>query len=174
MLISRRIVTQVDGQRMMLLIARDVSALRRQTRVIEGQQQLTRAVIDSEDHFVFVKDAELRYVLVNQAYARCVRSSPEAMVGRTPQELFPGKPVTDRVLQADREVLSTGRDVTQEDVIDFGDGPRQYLAHKQPLTLADGQRGVLAVIRDVTEERERACWPTSATRSVRPSTASWA
>ena len=36
----------------------------------------------------FIKDSELRYVVVNEAYARFFREAPEAFAGKTDRELF--------------------------------------------------------------------------------------
>jgi PAS domain S-box-containing protein len=151
--VSRRRVSEPGGRRLLLVVSRDVTALQEQSRAFERQVRLTREVIDLEEHYVFVKDDAMRYVLVNQAYARRVGRTPESMIGRTPHEVFGADPQLEELLAADRRVLAGGAELVREVVVDFGDGPRRLLEHKRRLELADGRPGVLAIVRDVTDDR---------------------
>ncbi len=153
--VSRRIVTAPDGRPMLLGIARDVTAQLDLARHAEQQRAFTQSVIDLDHHFILVKDRALRYVLVNDAYARTQGRRVGDFMGRTPQELFAGNAGLDRVLAADHQVIETGEVLEQEEEVDLGAGRRCFLAVRHPITLPDGERGVLAVIRDVTEERTR-------------------
>jgi hypothetical protein len=155
-IVTRRLVTSLDGHEMLLMVARDVTTLRDLARLNVHHERLVREVLDLEDHYILVKDAQMRYVLVNAAYARASGRSQADFVGRTPREVFgAGAENVERVLAADERVLRDNATVVQEDVVDIGQGRRRYLAAKRPILLADGSHGVLAVIRDVTEERER-------------------
>jgi PAS domain S-box-containing protein len=154
-IVTRRRVTSLDGHEMLLMVARDVTRLRDLARLNVHHEGLVREILDLEDHFILVKDAQMRYVLVNAAYARACGRPESDFVGRTPAQVFGNLQDTERVLGADLRVLRDGATVVQEDLIDIGQGLRRYLAAKRPIVLADGSRGVLAVVRDVTEERER-------------------
>jgi PAS domain S-box-containing protein len=155
-IVTRRRVTSLDGHEMLLMVARDVTRLRDLARLNQHHERLVREILDLEDHFIHVKDGQLRYVLVNAAYARASGRSEADFIGRTPRELFaPLNDNIEHILVADARVLREGVTVVQEDVLDIGQGKRRYLVSKSPIVLADGSRGVLAVIRDVTEERER-------------------
>ncbi len=155
MVFMRRLVSSLDGHQLLLIVGRDVTRLRELARLNRHHESLVREVIDLEDHFIVVKDAQLRYVLVNAAYARAVGRSEDAFVGRTVAEVFNLPECGGRVLEADMRVIREGVTTVQEETANIGQGPRRYLASKRPIDLADGSRGVLAVIRDVTEERER-------------------
>jgi PAS domain S-box-containing protein len=155
MVFMRRLVTSLDGHELLLIVGRDVTRLRELARLNRHHESLVREVIDLEDHFIVVKDAQLRYVLVNAAYARAVGRSEDAFVGRTVAEVFDLPECGGRVLEADLRVIREGVTTVQEETANIGQGPRRYLASKRPIELADGSRGVLAVIRDVTEERDR-------------------
>jgi PAS domain S-box-containing protein len=153
-IISRRLVAGPDGRALLLAVARDVTALRDQQRRLQHQERLIREVIDLDDHFILVKDAQLRYVLVNAAYCRAIGRQERELVGRTPMQVFADHPDVDSVVAADRQVLEEGVAVVREETVGFvGQGPRRFFASRRPITLVDGSTGVLAVIRDVTAER---------------------
>jgi PAS domain S-box-containing protein len=153
-MISRRLVTGPDGRALMLAVARDVTALRDQARRLQHQERLIRDVIDLEDQFIVVKDAQLRYVLVNAAFCRAVGLPERELIGRTPEQIFLDQPYVGGVVAADLRVLAERVPVVQEDTFDLvGRGLRRYLAARRPITLVDGTTGVLAIVRDVTAER---------------------
>lgn len=155
--ITRRLVTASDGRRLLLGLARDVSTLRDQARRLEHQERLIREVIDLEDHFILVKDAQLRYVLVNATYAKATGKRMDEIIGRTLDEAFGSDDVRATITSIDQRVLDERVTIVREETLEVrkGGGPRRYLADRRPIVLADGSVGVLAVVRDVTEERER-------------------
>jgi PAS domain S-box-containing protein len=153
--ISRRLVDTPDGTRVLLAVARDVSALRAQARSLEHQRRLMREVIDLEDQYVLVKDAQLRYRVVNAAYLRAVGLTEAQMLGRTMVEVFAVRAGMGSIEAADRRVLDEGVEVRQVEQVDLGHGQRRFSAVRRPIVLDDGSTGVLALIRDVTDEIER-------------------
>ncbi|HET9820507.1 MAG TPA: PAS domain-containing protein, partial [Burkholderiaceae bacterium] len=157
---GERVILQVkrpfpgpDGELQVLGIGTDITDLRRQADLLARQQRLINDVIDLDRSFVLVKDAQLRYVLVNDAYARRLGRPKADIIGRTAWDLHPGNPVVDRMMDIDRQVLATGAEVVTEDALDLGDGPRRFVATRRPIGLPDGTMGVLSFIQDVTELR---------------------
>ncbi|HVK31631.1 MAG TPA: ATP-binding protein [Burkholderiaceae bacterium] len=157
LMVTRRLVNVSDGRTLLLVVARDISALRRQAREIEHHERLVREVIDLEDHYILVKDAQQRYVLVNDAYARATRRRKDELIGRTPREAFGDHPAIAAIGAIEARVIEERVTVVREERIDLGlgDGERVLLADRRPIMLADGSIGVLAVIRDVSDERQR-------------------
>jgi PAS domain S-box-containing protein len=112
---------------------------------------------------VAVLDRELRFLRVNPALAAVNGLPAEAHVGRTVPELFghEGSPfveVARRVNDVARAVLESGRprvNVAMRGVRPGG-SVREWLAAYLPIPGADARaEGVLALVTDVTEERER-------------------
>ncbi len=154
-IITRRTVAAPGGQRLLMAVARDETTLRDQARELAYERTFARNVIDLTDHYILVKDTHLRYVLVNDAYAQTVGRRKDELLGNTPYDIFTDHTLIDAALVADRRVLAEGIEITQEEVVNYGQGKRLCIAHKRPITLTDGSTGVLAVIRDVTVERAR-------------------
>ena len=154
---TRSLVSAPDGRTLLLVMARNVTALRRQAREIEHHERMVREVIDLEDNYVMVKDSQQRFLLVNPAYAQANGLRVSDIVGRTLPEVFPERAVALGIPDIDRRVMEERVTIVREERVDFGTGTgeRILLADRRPIVLADGGVGVLTVIRDVTDERRR-------------------
>jgi HAMP domain-containing protein/PAS domain-containing protein len=144
-------------------VAVAVQNARSYTQVQEAQQ-LTRTIIDSTDDWIFVKDRNHRYVLVNQGYSNSLHIPTGDFIGKDdldlgfPEELVKGNPAAGiRGFWADDNlVFETGKTqhypndpATIDDVVHIFD------TLKVPLRDAsDNVWAVLGYARDVTE-RER-------------------
>lgn len=120
-----------------------------------------RTIIDSTPDWIFVKDQEHRYRMVNEGYAKAFHRRPEDFLGKndlelgTPAELVKGDPAKGiRGFWADdREVMDTGQMKVIPEEPGAADGEPVVLSTvKVPLRDAAGQViGVLGYVRDVTE-----------------------
>ncbi|MFZ5912330.1 MAG: PAS domain S-box protein [Chloroflexota bacterium] len=127
-------------------------------------QKLIRNVIDSTDDWIFVKDREHRYQLVNRGYANALHISAEDFIGKNdlelgfPEELVKGNPEKDiRGFWADDNlVMDTGMPQHFPDDPATVDGRiRIFDTIKIPLRDASNNVwGVLAFARDLTERKQ--------------------
>jgi PAS domain S-box-containing protein len=132
---------------------------------LREQQTLLRSIIDTSPDWIFAKDTDYRYLLVNKPFAEFYGGlSPEEMVGKddydlgTPAELIEGDPEQGIVgFRVDDRAVVEGHETIHNpnDVVDHTDGTRHvYDTNKLPLRDANGNViGVLGVSRDVTEQR---------------------
>lgn len=129
---------------------------------VRRTRDLLRHVVDSSPDFVFVKDREGRFLVVNEAFARARESTPAEMVGRFDKDFTPAAPgdaanaqkhVT-RFRDDDARVFE-GWTVLDAYQSTERDGVRRsYEFRKSPLR--DGQGaiyGLLCHVRDVTDQR---------------------
>jgi signal transduction histidine kinase/PAS domain-containing protein len=124
---------------------------------------LIRSIIDTSPDWIFAKDRNYRYLVVNEAFATWYgKRTPDQMVGLddydlgTPAFLIEGDPAQGiRGFRADdRQVLETGEMIANPyDVVNFADGTLHIFDTKKiPLRDAEGQVvGVLGLSRDVTD-----------------------
>jgi PAS domain S-box-containing protein len=95
-------------------------------------------------------DNDLRYVRVNDAFARFSDRSAAEHVGETVREVLPGE-VGDHAAQAHRQVLETGEPLLD---VELSDGRRTWSASYTPVHGLDGQPiGIGVVLVDITERR---------------------
>jgi PAS domain S-box-containing protein len=124
-------------------------------RTAEDDRLLLQSVVRSVPEPIFVKDLDLRYVLINDAAARSMGWDEQDCIGRTAAEM--AKPeVVERFDSQDRKVLQAGRTMEFDDqiVLSRGTGPRWFRTIKAPWRDGAGRvLGVVGVARDVTRRR---------------------
>jgi len=132
---------------------------------IESSRRLLDSIINASPDWIFLKDRDYRYVMVNAAFATWYGNrTPEEMIGKndydlgTPAFLIEGDPEKGiRGFRADdNDVLETGQMIQNgNDVVNYADGSLHVLdTRKIPLRDNDGKViGVLGLSRDVTDQR---------------------
>lgn len=155
----------------MVATARDISERRaaelereRLLAEVRESERLLRSIIDATPDWIFVKDQQHRYVLVNQGYANSLHLKPEDFVGKNdldlgfPEALVKGDP--ERGIAGfwadDRAVMDGGvPKLIPRDVVMVDGKQRIYNTLKTPLRDAEGRIwGVLAFCHDVSEREQ--------------------
>ncbi len=130
---------------------------------VREAEQLTRSVINSTDDWIFIKDQDHRYQLVNQGYANSLHIPIADFIGRNdlelgfPEELVKGNPEKGiRGFWADDRAVMDGGVSKQipDDLVTIDGNLHVFDTVKVPLRDADNKVwGVLAFARDMTERR---------------------
>ena len=110
-----------------------------------------RAIIDSSESPIWMRDPTGRYLVANRAFASMSGLQVEHIVGRTVDELMP--PDDARLSIAnDTQVLASGRSIQTERSIDTPAGRRQLLVTTSPVRNGAGKAvAVAGVAVDITE-----------------------
>jgi PAS domain S-box-containing protein len=102
---------------------------------------------------LFVKDHQHRLVLVNDAECKLAGRPRARLLGRTDYEFFPKQEV-DTFWRQDDQVLTTGREDVNEEVITDARGAVRTIVTKKTLHVSrEGQPYVIGVIRDITDRK---------------------
>jgi PAS domain S-box-containing protein len=134
-----------------LSAALDITARREAEAALARERQLLRTLIDSLPDYIYVKDPEGRYLLVNEAQARLLGLSSAAdAIGKSLADFLPG-PLGDLVLADDRRVCETGEPVIgREDLL----GNSWMLTTKVPIRDETGSvTALVGLRRDISELR---------------------
>ena len=119
-----------------------------------AQRTLLDAVVSGTSDAVFVKDAEGRYLLINDAGAAMVGKPASDIVGQVDAALFP--PDTAKlVIGNDRAVMACGQNRTHEEHVVTQSGKSiVFLVTKGPIKDAQGHvTGLFGISRDITERK---------------------
>jgi diguanylate cyclase (GGDEF)-like protein/PAS domain S-box-containing protein len=112
-----------------------------------------RGIIDAVPHPIFVKDAEHRFLIVNQTMCDFMGRSYYDLIGRTDRDFVP-KEQADIFHAKDRSVLDSGVSNENEEFFTDGEGNRRtIIARKKRLILPNGTRLVVGCITDISEYR---------------------
>lgn len=163
-----------DQERTHFILARQVAVALRNARLyqqaqealanVQQSQQLLRNVIDATPDWIYTKDRQFRYRLVNKAYAGTLNVTPEEFIGKNDIEL--GLPEV--IVSGNSEKETGGLWADDAEVMDSGETkfieaePAVVKGHnvflntiKVPLKDDEDQVwGILGYVRDVTEREQ--------------------
>lgn len=142
-----------EGKTFYQSIIRDITERKQAEDALWQKNRFIQQVIDTDPNLIYVKDAEGRFVLVNQAMADLHRMTPQELVGRNSAELFPNKEQFEPYLKMDREVIETRRQVVAINPNWLSGKERWFLSIKTPMVQPDGTLHVLGIALDVTERK---------------------
>jgi len=144
-------------------VMRDVTERKRADEAILRSKLLLQSVIDSTPDWMYVKDLQHSFLLVNKSFAEAQGLAPQDMVGKADTDLFAeelclGNP--DKVIagyHADDEQAFHGRIMhNPRNLISWADGSLHiYDTYKIPLADQSGEiYAALVYSRDITEQQE--------------------
>ncbi len=120
------------------------------------ERDLLRALIDSSPDYIFIKDAEGRFVISNRAHAEAAQTSDaDLLVGKTAFDTFPPD-LAEQYDSDDRAVLQSGEPLLnlERQTVDANGNLRWVLTTKVPFTSRNGSmRGIVGISRDITDRK---------------------
>ncbi|WEK36791.1 MAG: response regulator [Candidatus Pseudobacter hemicellulosilyticus] len=130
---------------------------------VRQSEELLRTVINSTPDWIFIKDKEHRYMLVNHAFADSMGLNPESIIGRTDLEIGmnevnvlgdPEKGIRGYI-HDDKEVMNTGKALfVQEEAITVRQEKLILRTIKVPVWNVSGSiHGVLGFAQNITEQK---------------------
>ena len=125
--------------------------------MIKAERGFLRQVIDIVPNFIFAKNREGRFTLVNQAVADAYGTSVENIVGKTDADFNPNVEEVEAFRRADLEVMDTlqERFIPEERLTDSEGNVRWLQTVKRPIVEKDGTvNQVLGSAIDITERRQ--------------------
>ncbi len=121
------------------------------------QRSFLRQVIDLNPNFVFAKDGEGRFTLVNQAIADAYGTSVEGLLGKTGADFNPNKDEVEWFRGDDLEVINTLTEkfIPEEVITDAGGQIHWLQTIKRPIVSPDGTANqVLGIATDITARKQ--------------------
>jgi PAS domain S-box-containing protein len=118
---------------------------------LRTSEQRLQDILDNTTAVVFVKDLELRYILVNREYERRHQVQRDQIRGKTDFDIFP-RDIAEKVRSNDRQVIEACAPVQFEEKVPMMEGERQYVVVKFPLR--DGAAkpyAICGIATDITE-----------------------
>ncbi|MCA9771276.1 MAG: PAS domain S-box protein [Myxococcales bacterium] len=138
----------------LLSLAFEIRERRRTEETLQASEARLRQVIDLVPHFIFAKNRDGRFVLVNKAVADVYGTSVEALTGALESDVNPHAEEVKRFRRDDLEVLALGepKHIPVETIVDSRGEVRYLQTVKIPYKSSDSdEAAVLGVASDITE-----------------------
>jgi two-component system cell cycle sensor histidine kinase/response regulator CckA len=137
-------------------IAVDLTEQRRVDRALRESEARLRQVVNLVPHFIFAKDEEGRFLLVNRAGAEAYGTTVEGLIGRTDGDFAASAEEVRQFREADLEVMRSGNPklIPEERITDASGRQRWLQTTKIPFTFSGtGRPAVLGVSIDIGERK---------------------
>ena len=152
----------VDGLQLMLLLVNSLAVsflggrVRASLRGMAADRQLLSAVVDGTTDAVFVKDAQGRYLMVNDAATGFVGMSREQILGRTDEDIFPAASAA-MIRAQDQAIMAGGVPRSHEESVRNKAGQAMvFHVTKGPWRDDKGEVcGLFGISRDISREHRR-------------------
>jgi PAS domain S-box-containing protein len=151
--VSARII-DFKGKRFRQAIVRDITERRHAEEALRRNEGMLRAILDNVADCVFLKDRESRMLLANPAALRNLGKPPDAVIGKSADEIFDDPKIAKDLMENDRRVIRGGETLIIEEVVPTPSGARIFLSAKSPMRDGKGNIiGLVGVSRDITERK---------------------
>ncbi len=133
------------------ITARQIHEIQNVTSLQESEERL-RAIFETAQDSIFIKDRTLKYTQVNPAMERLFGLPASKLIGLTDNDLF-GKEVGDHIRETDSRVLH-GEVVMEENTKLVKGTPITFSIIKVPMRDSSGKIiGICGIARDITERK---------------------
>jgi PAS domain S-box-containing protein len=131
----------------------DIEDRKRADEELRQAEDRIRAILEFSPNWIFLKDTEGRYLLVNKEVERVFRINQEQIKGKTDSEISSPEHAAEYRAN-DLKVLREGLTMEFEEVADLEDGPHTSIVHKFPLFDTHGNiYATGGVATDITERK---------------------
>jgi PAS domain S-box-containing protein len=118
-----------NGRHFFTGIVRDLTDRKRSEEALRASEQRLQAIVDNTTAVIFIKDLELRYVLVNREYERLFDVRRDQIRGKTDFDIH-AQDVAETLQANDREVIEGGGPTQFEEIVPSAGSTHHYVVVK--------------------------------------------
>ena len=134
-------------------VVSNITERKRAEEALRQSEQRLEDIIDNTTAVIFVKDLELRYLLVNREYERIHHIQRDQARGKTDFDIHPHD-VAEALRANDRRVIEAGEPIQFEEAVPSDEGERLYVVAKFLLRDPQGKPyAVCGIATDITERK---------------------
>jgi two-component system sensor kinase FixL len=145
-------VTPFDepAPRRVVVVHEDVTARIVAFKQADNARRFLRAVMDALPTPLFVKNDRHQWIEFNRAFEEAIGQPRDKLLGRSDESFFTPD-LYARFWADDDAALQSSRPVLREHFVTFPTGARRWiLSHRNPITLDNGEPGLVALGSDIT------------------------
>ncbi len=135
----------------------DITAIRQAQENLRRERDLLRTLIDSTPDYIFLKDAEGRFILTNTAHAYAAGNiQPDDLIGKTAFNVF-APHLAAQFHADDQKIMLSGEALinAERETVDAQGNRKFVLTTKIPWRDKDGKiLGLVGISRDITDRKQ--------------------
>lgn len=154
---TSRIILDNNGKLIKKIgVIQDITERNRIVKIIEENNQKQKILINNIPVHIYFKDKDLRYVLVNNSYAKLFNLSVEEIIGKTDDEII-SSDISTFYQRLDKQVIRSGKPIIdlQREHIDLSGKKYWAKTSKMPYFNKNSKvSGVIGIVDDITKQVE--------------------
>ncbi|MDQ1290960.1 MAG: hypothetical protein QG615_754, partial [Nitrospirota bacterium] len=154
-LVSAELI-ELHGKRCMVTVGSDITEQKLAEQNLQQSHAFIRQIIDTDPNFIFAKDRDGRFTLVNRAYADAYGTTVDKLIGRTDADVNRNAGEVASFLSKDRDVIEHLQDqfIPEERITDATGAIRWLQTVKRPILDEAGRATmILGASTDITERK---------------------
>jgi PAS domain S-box-containing protein len=147
---------ELNGTLCLITVGNDITERKRAESQLQRSHAFLRQVIDTTPNFIFAKDRDGRFTMVNQAIADAYGTTVDNLIGKTDADFNPNRDEVDFFRSKDLEVMDSLRErfIPEEKITDAVGNVHWLQTVKRPLLDDTGQATmILGAATDITERK---------------------
>lgn len=147
---------ELNGKHCSVTVGNDITDRKRAEDELRRSHTFLRQVIDSDPNFIFAKDREGRFTMVNKAVADCYGSTVENLISQSDADFNPNVEEVEFIRQKDLQAMNSLQDcfVAEEKITDWSGKTRWLQTIRRPIADDQGRAHmVLGAATDITERK---------------------
>src|SRR5258708_14252210 len=152
-LLASQAAISLDHARLYAELTQENTDRRKAEEALRASEERLQDIVDNTTAVIFVKDLELRYLLVNSEFERRHRIQRDHIRGKTDFDVHPPE-IAEAVRANDRRGIEAGEPIQFEEALPSVEGERWYVAVKFLLRDRTGKPdAVCGIATDITESK---------------------
>ncbi len=156
MIVTARPFYNADGELVGILENfQDITVRKETERELEKSKAELQTIIDSVPSYIFIKDTQNRFEMVNEPFAQALGLPKEQLKGASAFDLFP-QHIADRYWREDLEIIASG--IPKTDIIENSKTPDTeaiFSTSKVPFRGTNGKiAGIIGISTDITQHKK--------------------
>lgn len=149
-------IVEINKQRCLLIVVNDITERKKSEEQLTQKINQINALISSVPAFIFLKDKELKYISVNDAFAKMLNKSVDEIIGKTDFDIFP-EDIAANYYKIENSLIANKELVfTNEEYIKCGDNGNYMwtLTNRKLFFDSYGEvKGLVGTIMDITKNK---------------------
>ncbi len=139
----------------MVLVFNDVTEQYQLREASARSRKNLQAIMDNSPAIIYAKDAQGRYIFVNQKFEQLFQLRSDDVIGKTNADIFPAD-FAEKHDDTDKQILGSGKTLEIEELTQVNGEPRNFLSVKFPLRDEDEKTyAVCCISTDISERKKQ-------------------